>query len=184
MNIIEVSKQNQIVLDLYSKLIDDRIIFINQPITMGLATEIQSCLLYLKSKSSDPIDIYINSPGGSVYAGLAIYDTIKHLQKQGVVINTYATGLVASMAAILLISGNTRFSLPNSTIMFHQISSFTEGKLEDMKVDLKETERLQNVLNEIITKEVSKEILNYCKYTDFYLDSQKAIEFSVIHKIL
>lgn len=184
MNIIEISKQNQIVLDLYSKLIDDRIIFINQPINMELATEIQSCLLYLKSKSLDPISIYINSPGGSVYAGLAIYDTIKHLQKQGIIINTYATGLVASMAAILLISGNTRFSLPNSTIMFHQISSFTEGKLEDMKIDLKETERLQEVLNNIIIQEVGENILEHCKYTDFYLNAQKAIEFSVIHNIL
>lgn len=184
MNIIEKSSSYQVTLDLESKLIDDRIVFIKEEITLESAIEIQSILLYLMSKSKEPISIYINSVGGSVYAGLSIYDTIKHLQNNNIEINTYAAGFCASMAAVLLISGTNRYSLPNSTIMFHSVSSNTNGKLNDMIVDVKETERLQNILNKIILKNCSEEVLNNSKYKDFYISPQDALKFKVIDKIL
>ena len=136
--------------DIFSRLLKERIIFISGEINDTVANSVIAELLYLDSLSHDDISIYINSFGGSVYAGLSIYDTIKHLQNNNIEINTYAAGFCASMAAVLLISGTNRYSLPNSTIMFHSVSSNTNGKLNDMIVDVKETERLQNILNKII----------------------------------
>lgn len=183
MNVIEKSSSNQVTLDLESKLIDDRIIFIKGEINLEMSAEIQSCLLYLKSKSNDPISIYINSPGGSVYSGLAIYDTIKHLQKQGIVINTYACGLVASMAAILFLSGTHKYSLPNSTFMFHSVSSYTCGKVLDMIIDAEETKRLQNIIKDILDN-CNKQISKNCEYLDFYVDVNKAKELNIVNEII
>jgi ATP-dependent Clp protease protease subunit len=184
MNVIETSTRNQIIIDLQSKLIDNRILFINSVINRELAGEIQSALLYLSSKSKEPISIYINSPGGSVYDGLAIYDVIRHVQNQGIEVKTYAVGLAASMAAILLISGTRRYSLPNSTIMLHSVSSFTSGKVEEIKVDYEETQRLQNKLLEIVKEKASDEAASLCGNLDKYLSPEEAQKLNIIHEIL
>ena len=150
--IVEERSQNLVVMDVFSKLIQERIIFIDSVITANLANEIIAQLLILDADSNKPINIYINSPGGSVSNGLAIYDVAMNLKSP---IRTICVGMAASMAAILMLMGKERCALKHSKIMMHEVSSEVEGKTKDIEVDFKRHKDYQHSLYEII-KEKTK----------------------------
>ena len=142
--------------DIYSRLLEDRVIFLNGEITDDLANSIVAQLLFLESKDAKKdINMYINSPGGSITAGLAIFDTMNFLKCDVV---TICTGLAASMGAVLLSAGTKgkRMALPNSTVMIHQASSGTSGNIQDQRVTLRYTEELNKKILEILAKTTGK----------------------------
>lgn len=150
--IVEERSQNLVVMDVFSKLIQERIIFIDSVITANLANEIIAQLLILDADSNKPINIYINSPGGSVSNGLAIYDVAMNIKSP---IRTICVGIAASMAAILMLMGKERCALKHSKIMMHEVSSEVEGKTKDIEVDFKRHKDYQHSLYEIV-KEKTK----------------------------
>ena len=182
-HILEKNNQNLAHIDLYSKLMTDRIIFISQVIDSDLVTEVQAQLLYLASINSDPIKIYINSPGGSCYDGFGLYDTMQ-LIKKTCIIETCNIGLCASMASFLLAGGTKghRYSLPNSTVMIHQPSAGTFGKVTDMQVDVKEFERVKSKLIQIFNENCGQDHSEVME-RDFWIDAEKAVEMGIIDKI-
>ena len=146
--IVEENPQNVVIMDVFSKLIQDRIIFIGEDIHPDLSNEVIAQLLYLNSVSkTDPIKVYINSPGGYVTQGLAMYD-VAHLIKAP--IDTYCIGQAASMGAILMLMGQRRFGLKHTRIMLHELSGGAVGTLTEMKISVVEAEKLQQQLNNII----------------------------------
>ena len=188
--IIEPQGQHSQVLDLESKLLQNNIIFITDVFTSETVSTIQAELFYLTSKmtpeesQSNPITIYINSPGGEVYCLLGLYDVIQLFIKQGYIIKTINIGIAASAAAIILLSGSKGFRhcLPNSTVMLHQPSSGTIGTVTDMEIDLEESKRLKQALNEIVKKHASEELLPLME-RDAYLSPEDAIKYGIIDSI-
>lgn len=185
LNVLEQATQNLISINIYSKLLQNNIIFINEPICTRTVSDYQSQLLYLQSLGTKKINIYINSPGGSIYDCLGLYDLIQNLKAKGIIIKTINVGLAASAAAVLLLSGSEgyRESLPNCRILLHQPSSETYGTITDMAIELTECQELKKILNNIIEKHTCKEVLNHIE-RDFWLDANKAKELKVIDKIL
>lgn len=188
--IIEPQGQHSQVIDLESKLLQNNIIFITDVFTSETVSTIQAELFYLTSKltpeesQSNPITIYINSPGGEVYCLLGLYDVIQLFIKQGYIIKTINIGIAASAAAIILLSGSKGFRhcLPNSTVMLHQPSSGTIGTVTDMEIDLEESKRLKQALNEIVKKHASEELLPLME-RDAYLSPEDAIKYGIIDSI-
>ena len=174
--IIEPQVQHSQVIDLESKLLQNNIIFITDVFTSETVSTIQAELFYLTSKMTpeesqfNPITIYINSPGGEVYCLLGLYDVIQLFIKQGYIIKTINIGIAASAAAIILLSGSKGFRhcLPNSTVMLHQPSSGTIGTVTDMEIDLEESKRLKQALNEIVKKHASEELLPLMESCVYY----------------
>lgn len=182
--ILEERKDNAVTVDIFSRLLTDRIIFLGTDINSEVANIIQAQLLYLEAqdKSAD-ITMYINSPGGYISDGLAIYDTMKLIKPQVI---TVCTGLAASMAAVLLASGDKRYCLPHSKVMIHQPSGFTSGKTTDILIDAEEIRKDRLLLAEILAQHTHKsqeEIL-----TDFEKDkwfsAQEALDYNLIDSIL
>lgn len=172
--------------DIYSRLLEDRIIFLDSEIDDAIANSVVAQLLYLESKdSTKDISLYINSPGGSVTAGLAIYDTIKFLKCD---VSTICIGLAASMGAFILAAGTKgkRFALKNSTIMLHQASGGTEGNIQDQRVRLKYTEELNERLLRIEAANIGKSYEELLKATerDFYMFADEAQKYGVIDKVI
>ena len=188
--IIEPQGQHSQVIDLESKLLQNNIIFITDVFTSETVSTIQAELFYLTSKITpeesqfNPITIYINSPGGEVYCLLGLYDVIQLFIKQGYIIKTINIGIAASAAAIILLSGSKGFRhcLPNSTVMLHQPSSGTIGTVTDMEIDLEESKRLKQALNEIVKKHASEELLPLME-RDAYLTPEEAIKYGIIDSI-
>jgi ATP-dependent Clp protease protease subunit len=188
--IIEPQGQHSQVIDLESKLLQNNIIFITDIFTSNTVSTIQAELFYLTSKMTpeesqfNPITIYINSPGGEVYCLLGLYDVIQLFIKQGYIIKTINIGIAASAAAIILLSGSKGFRhcLPNSTVMLHQPSSGTIGTVTDMEIDLEESKRLKQALNEIVKKHASEELLPLME-RDAYLSPEDAIKYGIIDSI-
>lgn len=188
--IIEPQGQHSQVIDLESKLLQNNIIFITDTFTSNTVSTIQAELFYLTSKMTpeesqfNPITIYINSPGGEVYCLLGLYDVIQLFIKQGYIIKTINIGIAASAAAIILLSGSKGFRhcLPNSTVMLHQPSSGTIGTVTDMEIDLEESKRLKQALNEIVKKHASEELLPLME-RDAYLTPEEAIKYGIIDSI-
>lgn len=188
--IIEPQGQHSQVIDLESKLLQNNIIFITDVFTSNTVSTIQAELFYLTSKMTpeesqfNPITIYINSPGGEVYCLLGLYDVIQLFIKQGYIIKTINIGIAASAAAIILLSGSKGFRhcLPNSTVMLHQPSSGTIGTVTDMEIDLEESKRLKQALNEIVKKHASEELLPLME-RDAYLTPEEAIKYGIIDSI-
>jgi len=171
--------------DIYSKLLKNRIIFINGEIDDNLSNLVVSELLYLDSISHDDISLYINSPGGSVTSGLAIYDTMNFVKSD---INTICYGICASMAAVLLSSGTKgkRYILPNADVMIHQVLGKSEGQASDIKIATDRILDLKYRLNTILSKNTNKNIKTIEKDTDRdnYLNSKEALEYGLIDKII
>jgi len=171
--------------DIYSKLLKNRIIFINGEIDDNLSNLVVSELLYLDSISHDDISLYINSPGGSVTSGLAIYDTMNFVKSD---VNTICYGICASMAAVLLSSGTKgkRYILPNADVMIHQVLGKTEGQASDIKITTDRILNLKDRLNSILSKNTSKSIKTIEKDTDRdnYLNSKEALEYGIVDKII
>ncbi len=188
MNLIPVVFDNEkknLGLDLYSKLLDNRIIFISGVIDDDISNTVIAELLYLDSVSNDDIYLYINSVGGSVSSGLAIYDTINLVRSD---ICTLGIGTAASMGAFLLSSGTVgkRYSLPNTNIMIHQVLSSFEGCTNNIKDSTDRIIELQKKLNKILsknTKKSIKKIENDIK-KDFYMSAVEACEYGLIDKVL
>lgn len=171
--------------EVYKKLIENRIIFINGEITDTLATEIVAKLLYLDSQSQEDITIYINSPGGEVTSGLMIYDTIKYLKSD---VSTIGIGLSASMASILLMSGTKgkRKILPHGRVMLHELSGTTDGKISDILVATKEFKKTQEILSNIIIENtnLNQNQVDIELKKDFWLNSTQALNLGIVDKII
>lgn len=188
MNLIPVVFDNEkknLGLDLYSKLLDNRIIFISGVIDDDISNIVIAELLYLDSVSNDDIYLYINSVGGSVSSGLAIYDTMNLVRSD---ICTLGIGTAASMGAFLLSSGTVgkRYSLPNTNIMIHQVLSSFEGCTNNIKDSTDRIIELQKKLNKILSKNTKKNIKkieNDIK-KDFYMSAVEACEYGLIDKVL
>jgi len=172
--------------DIYTRLSQERIIFLGQEVTDGLANRIVAFLLYLDSEDpSKPISIYINSPGGSVTAGLAIYDTMQHIKSEVV---TICVGLAASMGSFLLAAGSPgkRLALPNSRIMIHQPSGGTRGQASDIEIEAKEIIRVRQQLNEIYATRTGQTLDKIEKDMDrdFFMSAQEALEYGLIDQVI
>lgn len=184
-NIIEKNYNGEKIYDIFSKLLDNRIIFLNGEINDNMSTFIISQLLYLDSLSNEDIFLYINSPGGSVTSGLSIYDTMNYIKSD---VSTVATGICASMAAILLASGaqGKRLSLKNSEIMIHQVLGGTQGQASDIKIQAERILEIKKKLNKILASICNKTLNKITKDTerDFYLSPNDAIKYGLIDKII
>ncbi|HLC92049.1 MAG TPA: ATP-dependent Clp protease proteolytic subunit [Candidatus Saccharimonadales bacterium] len=172
--------------DIYSRLLKDRIIFIGDDVNPHTANLIVAQLLFLDNENSDKdIYLYINSPGGSAYDAMAIYDTMQYIKSD---IQTVGIGIQASAAAFLLSSGTKgkRFMLPNSSVMIHQPSSGTKGKVTDMEIDLKESLRIKRRLNEIMAKNTGQSLkrIEQDMERDYWLDAAEAKKYGVVDRVI
>ncbi len=172
--------------DIYSRLLEDRIIFIGGPINDAVANTVIAQMLYLENKDSKKdIKLYINSPGGVVTAGLAIYDTIRYLSCQ---VQTICIGMAASMAAVILSSGTKgkRFALPNAEVMLHQVMGGVEGQAIEIKITAEHIMKMRQKLNKILAANTGKSLKQIEADTDreFYLSAEEARKYGLIDKII
>ena len=184
--VIEKSTYGERAYDIYSRLLKERIIFLGSPIDDVVANTVIAQLLFLDSE--DPkkdIKLYINSPGGSVTAGLAIYDTMQYIRPN---VTTVCVGIAASMAAVLLAAGakGKRFALPNSEVMIHQIMGGAEGQATDIKIRAEHILKIKDLLNKILAKHTNQPENKIEKDTDrdYFLTPKEAKEYGLIDKII
>ena len=171
--------------DIYSRLLEDRIIFLSGEITDEVANSVVAQLIFLEGKDPDKdISIYINSPGGSVSAGLAIYDTMNFIKCD---VTTICVGLAASMGAFLLSSGTKgkRFALPNSEVMIHQPLGGTQGQASDIELQANHIKRIKDKINKILSENSNQPLEKIQKDTDrdYYMTASEAAEFGLIDKV-
>lgn len=184
--VVEQTSRGERAYDIYSRLLKERIIFIGTPIDDNVASLTVAQLLFLESEDpTKDINIYINSPGGSVTAGMAIYDTMQFVRPD---ISTICVGMAASMAQVLLCAGTAgkRFALPNSRIMMHQPLGGTQGQATDIEIYTKEMLRIREMLYAIISKHTGKDTKTILKDADRdnYMSAQQAADYGIIDKIL
>lgn len=184
--VIEKSQFGERAYDIYSRLLKERIIFIGGQIDDNLANIIIAQLLFLESEDNQKdIKLYINSPGGSVTAGLAIYDTMQHIKPD---VSTTCVGMAASMGAFLLAGGQKgkRFALPNSKIMLHQVMGGFEGQATDIKIQAEEIIRVKAQINKILAENTGQKLdkIEMDTDRDFYLTAQEAVKYGVVDKIV
>lgn len=184
--IIEERQMNVAVMDVFSRLMMDRIIFLGCPVTDDVANIIQAQLLFLDSTdSTSDIQLYINSPGGSIYAGLGIYDTMQLVNSD---VATICTGMAASMASVLLTAGakGKRSALPHSRVMIHQPMGGAEGQASDIEITAKQIIKLKQELYEIISDHSGKPVKQIHKDADrdYWMTAQEALEYGMIDEIL
>jgi len=184
--VIEKSQFGERAYDIYSRLLKERIIFLGGPIDDHSANIIIAQILFLQSE--DPkkdISIYINSGGGSVYAGMAIYDTIKHVKND---ISTICIGIAASMASIILSAGTKgkRYILPHSEVMIHQPLGGVEGQASDIEITAKQIIKLKGQLNEILSKNTGQPLAKIEKDVDrdFFMSAEDAVKYGIVDEIL
>lgn len=184
--VIEKTGMGERAYDIYSRLLKERIIFLAGPINDGMANTIIAQLLFLEHE--DPkkdIKLYINSPGGSVSAGLAIYDTMQHIKPD---VSTICVGMAASMAAVLLTAGKKgkRIALPNSEVLLHQVMGGAEGQAVEIEITAKHILRMKEQLNQILSKNTGQSHAKIEKDTDrdFWLTAQEAKDYGVVDEIL
>ena len=185
-NIIEERQMNIAVMDVFSRLMKDRIIFLGVPIYDDVANIIQAQMLFLESQNAEQdIQIYINSPGGVIYAGLGIYDTMQYLKPD---IHTICTGIAASMSAVLLCAGakGKRSALPHSRIMIHQPMGGTQGQASDIEIEAREIQKLKKELYEIIALHSGKTYDEVWKDSDrdYWMTSAEAKDYGMIDEVL
>ena len=184
--VIENEGQMERAYDIYSRLLKDRIIFLGDDVNPHTANLVTAQLLFLESQSSSKdIYMYINSPGGSVYDALAIYDTMQYVKAD---IQTVGIGIQASAAAFLLSSGTKgkRYILPNSSVMIHQPSSGTHGKITDQEIDLRESLRLKKLLEEIMVKNTGQKasIIHTDMERDKWLSASDAKKYGIVDAVI
>lgn len=184
--VVEKSQFGERAFDIYSRLLRDRIIFLGGPIDDTIANLIMAQLLFLESENDKKdIQIYVNSPGGSVSAGLAIYDTMKHIKPD---VSTICIGMAASMGAFLLAGGTKgkRFALPNSRVMLHQVMGGTEGQASDIEIQAKEILRIKKLMNDILAANTGQKIDRIEKDTDrdFWMSAEESRQYGIVDKIL
>ncbi len=184
--VIEKTTYGERAYDIYSRLLKDRIIFLGTPIDDNVASAIIAQLLFLESQDkAKDIKIYINSPGGSVTAGLAIYDTMQYIKPD---VSTICVGMAASMAAVLLAAGTKgkRMVLPNSEVMIHQLMGGVEGQATDIKIRTERILKLKNRLNEILAKHTNQPIEKVEKDTDrdYFMSAKEAVGYGAADKVI
>ena len=184
--VIEQSGRGERAYDIYSRLLKERVIFLVGPVNDQMANLIVAQLLFLESENPDKdISLYINSPGGSVSAGLAIFDTMNFIKPD---VSTLCTGLAASMGAFLLAAGakGKRFSLPNSRVMIHQPSGGSQGMASDIEIQVKEILYLRERLARIMADNTGQTIEQIHKDTDRdrFMSSEEAVEYGLIDRVL
>jgi ATP-dependent Clp protease, protease subunit len=185
-NIIEERQMNAVAMDIFSRLMMDRIIFLGVPIDDYVANIVMGQLLYLESTSpKSDIQIYINSPGGSVYAGLGIYDTMQYITSD---VSTICTGMAASMAAVLLCAGakGKRTALKHSRVMIHQPLGGTQGQASDMEITVKEIVKLKKELYDIISSHSGKTYKQVEKDSDrdYWMKADEAKAYGMVDEVL
>ncbi len=184
--VLEKTKYGERAYDIYSRLLKERIIFLAGPITDALSNSVIAQLLFLASV--DPkkdIQIYINTPGGSVTAGMAIYDTMQYVKCP---VATICFGLAGSMGAVLLAAGakGKRYSLPNTEILLHQVAGGVQGQAIEIEITVKQIIKIKNKLNKIIAKHTGQPLEKVEKDTDrdFYLSAEEAKEYGIIDEVI
>ncbi|GAC1399622.1 MAG: ATP-dependent Clp endopeptidase proteolytic subunit ClpP [Ktedonobacteraceae bacterium] len=184
--VIESTPRGERSWDLYSRLLKERIIFIGTPIDDNVANSVVAQLLYLQSEdATKDINMYINSPGGVIYAGLAIYDTMQWLRPE---VSTVCMGMAMSMGAVLLAAGQKgkRYALPNSTVLIHQPLGGAEGQATDIEITAREVLRLRRSLTEILAKHTGQSIERITVDSDrnYYLTAPQAVEYGLVDEVL
>ena len=184
--VVEQTGRGERSYDIYSRLLKDRIVFVGGQIGDDLANVVTAQLLFLESEDPErEINMYINSPGGSVTAGLAVYDTMQFVKPP---VSTLCVGQAASMAAVLLAAGakGKRYSLPHSRIMIHQLSGGFEGQAADIDIQAREALRLRDLLNQILSSHTGQAFKKVEKDTDRdnYLSAKEAVEYGLIDEVI
>lgn len=184
--VVEKSADGERAFDIYSRLLNERIIFLGEDVNEHTANSVVAQLLHLAYVDPQAdISLYINSPGGSVYDGMAIYDTMNFIKPD---VATYGIGLQASMGAFLLSSGakGKRFCLPHAKIMIHQPSSGTHGKVTDMEIDMKETLEVKEMLAKIMAKNTGQKLAKVKSdmERDYWMTPDEAVKYGLIDKVL
>ncbi len=184
--VVEQSSRGERAYDIYSRLLKDRIIFIGDMLDDAIANTVIAQMLFLESEDPDKdINIYINSPGGSVTAGLAIYDTMQYIKPD---ITTICMGQAASMAALLLASGakNKRLSLPNARVMIHQPIGGVQGQATDIDIQAKEIMKIKSTIHKILVEHTGQDIekIRVDTERDFFMSSYEAMEYGIVDKVI
>jgi len=184
--VIESDGRVERAYDIYSRLLKERIIFLGSDVNSMSANVVVAQLLHLQNEDAKkPIFLYINSPGGSVYDGMAIYDTMNHVKNE---VHTIGIGLQASMGAFLLSSGTKgkRFLLPHAKVMIHQPSSGTRGKVSDMEIDFKESLKTRELLNKIFAENTGQKLSQVEKDMDrdYWMTAEEAVKYGVADKVI
>ncbi len=184
--VVENSSRGERAYDIYSLLLKNRIIFLGSPIDDQIANLVVAQLLYLSREDPESgIQMYINSPGGQVYAGMAIYDTMRMIPNK---ISTVAVGVAASFGTVLLAAGEKgqRYALPHATIHMHQPLGGAQGQASDIEIQAKEILRIKERLNEILAFATDQNIETIVRDTerDFYMSAQQAVEYGLVDKVL
>ncbi len=184
--VIESTGRGERAYDIYSLLLKERIVFVGTPITDYVANLVVAQLLYLDQQDPEKqINMYVNSPGGMIYAGLAVYDTMRLVRAP---IATYAVGVTASFGTVLLTAGcaGQRYALPNATIHLHQPLGGAEGQARDIEIQAKEIVRLRTRLNEILSEHTGQEIEVIERDTDrdYWMTANQAVEYGIIDEVL
>src|SRR5437762_6891332 len=184
--VIEQTSRGERAFDIYSRLLNERIVFLGTPVDDQIANLIVAQLLHLESEDPDKdISIYINSPGGSVYAGLAIYDTMQFIKPD---VSTICVGIAMSMGALLLAGGakGKRMALPNAKILIHQVSGGFQGQAADIEIQARETIALKRRLEEILSQHTGRPQEQVAKdmERDYFMTSQEAQEYGIIDNVI
>ncbi|TSC83734.1 MAG: hypothetical protein G01um101413_874 [Parcubacteria group bacterium Gr01-1014_13] len=184
--VIEKTSYGERAYDIYSRLLQDRIIFLGTAIDDNVANVIIAQLLFLENQNPDKdIKLYINSPGGSVTAGMAIYDTMQYIKPD---VSTICVGMAASMGAFLLSAGakGKRFALPNSEIMIHQVMGGMEGQASDIKIRAERILKMKDNLNKIMAKHTGKNLAQIEKDTDRdnFMDAEESVKYGIVDKVI
>jgi len=185
-SVVEKSQRGERVYDIYSRLLEERIVFLAGPISDALANLIIAQILFLASRDSNKdIKLYVNTPGGSETAGLAIYDTIQYIDCD---VSTICIGMAASMGATLLAAGTKgkRFALPNSEILLHQVAGGIKGQATEIEIEAKQILKIKEKLNQILAKHTGKPLKEVEKDTDrdFYLSAEEAKKYGIIDEVI
>lgn len=184
--VVEQSGRGERSYDIYSRLLKDRIVFLGTEIDDSVANVVVAQLLFLESEDPDKdISLYINSPGGSVSAGLAIYDTMQYIHPN---VSTICLGMAASMGAVLLTAGASgkRFALPNAKIMIHQPMGGMQGQASDIEIHAKEIVKTREILNKILAKHTGQPLEKITTDTDrdYYMTAEEALSYGLVDKII
>lgn len=184
--VVEKTSLGERAYDIYSRLLKERIVFLGGPIDSDVANLVIAQLLFLASEDAKKdISFYINSPGGMVSAGLAILDTMNHIQPE---VSTVCVGMAASMGAVLLSAGQKgkRFALPNAEIMIHQPSGGAEGMAADIEITAKQILKLRSRLNEILAKNTGQKLAKIEQDVDrdFFMDAEESVKYGIVDKVL
>jgi len=183
--VVEQTQRGERAYDIYSRLLNERIIFLGTPINDEVSNLIIAQLLFLEAEEQKEISMYINSPGGVVSSGLAIYDTMRYIKSP---VSTLCVGQAASMAAVLLAAGEPgkRYALPNARIMMHQGSAGFQGSMPDIDIQAKEIMRVREIMNQILAKHTHQPVERIVKDTDrdFFLSAEEAKTYGVIDEVM